>query len=114
MVDLAFGEAVAAPGEPRGRDDLVALAGEEDPAVLVLGLDEAPALVVGDVAVATHLVDVDVVAEAVHRFEVVLGLGLAEGERHVVTFGGQSAFQATSNSGMGSAKPLSSKGPRAR
>ena len=49
-----------------GRDDLVAVAREVDPAVCVLGLDE-PALVrAGDVVVATHLVDVDRVAQPLY------------------------------------------------
>ena len=46
----------------------------EDQAVIVLGLDEPPA-VVGGVLIAAHLLDVDRIPEPVHRFLLLNGLG---------------------------------------
>ena len=46
LVDLTRREAVATPAEPGRPHDVVPITGEEDPALLVLLLDEAPSDVI--------------------------------------------------------------------
>ncbi len=52
LPDLPFAEAVTAPGHAAAGDDLVAVAGVEEPAVFVLWTRQHPLLVVGDADVA--------------------------------------------------------------
>jgi hypothetical protein len=76
LTDLALREGpVPSPAEPRRPDHLALAGGVEDPAAVVLGLDEETVLVVGDAGVAAHLLDVDVVAEAIDGAPLCLGLG---------------------------------------
>ena len=83
LVDLAGREAVTAPGHAQRGHDVVAVAGVEHPAVLVFGLRQEPACVIGGIVVATHLLDVDDVSEPLHGLELFGGDGASEFEVHV-------------------------------
>ncbi len=82
LVDLTRREAVGTPAESGRPHDVVPVTGEEDPALLVLLLDEAPSDVIRALLIAAHLLDVDRVPESVDRFLLVLGIGPAHDERH--------------------------------
>jgi len=76
VVDQALGEgSVAPPAESMGRHHLVVLSRVPDARSRILGLDEAPVLMIGGLAVAAHFLDVDVVAKAVDRLLLFLGRG---------------------------------------
>ena len=84
LVDLALGEAVAAPAQAGGAHDLTVIgAGVEDPALVVVGLDKPATDVVGAALVAPHFLDVHGVPEAIHGFLLLVGLG----QPHLVCHG---------------------------